>query len=338
MKRVAIQIITYKSSEFLAPLLKSIKEQSFNDYEVLMYENSADTEEAKRVKDLIDASGLQVAFTVGEKNIGFTAHNFMFAQSDAPLVFVLNDDTLLDPLCLERMVAMLESDPKVAAVTPLIFRVPRGTSERPAISDALTVDTAGHEYRLLSDIRDLGSGKSWGEVKEDLAKSGQVFGVSGTAALYRRKSVLAVSPDATLFDPTFFMYKEDVDLDLRLRRGGWRAWRASSAIVFHGRGVAGTPSFSISRLQQERLRSPLIRKWTYRNTHHLYTYHWSLKLGFRDVVFGFLFEIGRTLGVFVASPSVWFGAASMIIRDFPVAWRRRQKMEQIGLKHVRFLA
>jgi GT2 family glycosyltransferase len=145
-----------------------------------------------------------------------------------------------------------------------------------------------------------------------------------------------VSPDATLYDPSFFMYKEDVDLDLRLRRGGWKTWRASEAVVFHARSIAGNPSVTFSRLAQERARPPLLRRWSYRNTHHLYIYHVSFAMGAKDLFFGFLFELARSAGVFVASPSVWFGAMSDILRGFPAAYRRRKRMEAMGLKHIRF--
>lgn len=334
---IAIQVVLFHSSKHLVPLLESLKAQTFQDFELFFHDNSCDAAESERSRSLITASGLQSRITISEKNIGFTAHNNLFAQHDTPFVFVLNDDTIFDPPCLAHLVAAMESDSKVASVTPLIFRMPRGTSTRPSVTDDLVVDTAGHEYRLHSDIRDIGSGRTWGEVKQDLAKSGEVFGVSGTAALYRRSAVLAVSPDATLYDLTFFMYKEDVDLDMRLKRGGWKAWRASDAVVFHSRTMFGVPSVSLSRLQQERSRPAALRRWSYLNTHRIYTYHWSLKLGLRDVIFGLLFECLRTLGTFVASPSVWFFATRDCFVGLPVAWHRRKKMEAIGLKHIRFL-
>lgn len=335
--KVAIQVLLYHSSKHLEPLLESLKAQTFRDFEIFFQENSVDAAEAARCHDLIAASGLQSTFTISNKNTGFTAHNDLFAQSNAPLVFVLNDDTLLAPECLAELVKVMESDPMIASVTPLIFRVERGTKRAPSITDDLLVDTAGHEYRLLSDIRDLGSGQEWGKVKSEFGTSSSVFGVSGTAALYRRSAVLSVSPDATLYDPTFFMYKEDVDLDLRLRRGGFKAWRAAEAIVFHARTIGGKPSMSLSRLALERSRPARLRRWSYRNQHHIYTYHWSLKIGAKDLVVGFLFEFTRSLGVFVASPLVWFGAVADLARDLPAAYRRRKKMEAMGLKYARFI-
>ncbi|MCK9360613.1 glycosyltransferase family 2 protein [Patescibacteria group bacterium] len=335
--KVAIQVILYHSSKHLAPLLESLKAQTFRDFEIYFQENSLDADEAARCRDLITSSGLPATFSISKTNTGFTAHNELFAQSTAPGVFVLNDDTILDPECLGHLVKTMESDETIASVTPLIFRVPRGTMRAPSVTDELEVDTAGHEYRLLSDIRDIGSGRKWGSVKSELARSGEVFGVAGTAALYRRSAVLAVSPDATLYDPTFFMYKEDVDLDLRLRRGGWKTWRASDAIVFHARSISGKPSLTLSRLAQERSRPPRLRRWTYRNTHHLYTYHWSPAIGAKDLFFGFFFEVMRSLGVFVASPAVWFGGVSDLLHALPAAYRRRKKMEAMGLKHIRFI-
>lgn len=42
-----------------------------------------------------------------------------------------------------------------------------------------------------------------------------------------------------IFDASFFMYKEDIDLSLRLRAKGWRIVLAPELLCHHGRGWQG---------------------------------------------------------------------------------------------------
>jgi GT2 family glycosyltransferase len=47
-----------------------------------------------------------------------------------------------------------------------------------------------------------------------------------------------------VFDQRFFMYKEDIDLSLRLRGRGWRVARRPDLLCHHGRGWQGRPKMS----------------------------------------------------------------------------------------------
>ena len=63
--------------------------------------------------------------------------------------------------------------------------------------------------------------------------------ISGACMLARRSALDAVGG----FDEGFFLYEEDVDLCLRLRRAGWRIVFSPAAEVVHhlGRSVATDP-------------------------------------------------------------------------------------------------
>jgi GT2 family glycosyltransferase len=67
----------------------------------------------------------------------------------------------------------------------------------------------------------------------DEPSSEDVFCASAGAALYRREMLERVELDTGIFDQSFFMYFEDVDLGWRCRLAGYTARYVPSAVVYH---------------------------------------------------------------------------------------------------------
>ncbi|HEX6349265.1 MAG TPA: glycosyltransferase family 2 protein [Candidatus Dormibacteraeota bacterium] len=150
-------------------------------------------------------------------NLGFAAaNNLAIRESKAPFLILLNTDTRPRPGALGALLAAAESSPRAAAVTAkLVF------ADRPSV-----IQNAG--LLLLSD----GSGGDRGTGEEDRGqfdRAEEVFGACGAAMLLRRMALT----EAGLFDQTFWMYYEDLDLSWRLRLAGWRVLYEPGAVVEH---------------------------------------------------------------------------------------------------------
>ncbi|MCU1348483.1 MAG: glycosyl transferase 2 family protein, partial [Acidobacteria bacterium] len=87
--------------------------------------------------------------------------------------------------------------------------------------DAETIDGGGIDIRD-GTFRQLGHRLPLGSALPE------AWGVSATAAIYRRA---AVGP--RLFDPRFFAYYEDVELSARLHEEGWRTRVLPVAAALH---------------------------------------------------------------------------------------------------------
>jgi GT2 family glycosyltransferase len=240
-----------------------------------------------------------------QMNLGFAGgHAKLFDQHTAPFVMLLNDDAKLDAGYLEAAMKRIESDERIASVTGLVYRM-----------DGQSIDTSGLVYHSLARIVD----------RHENADSGEVFGVSGAVGLYRRSAIQKAG--GYLFDPAWFMYKEDVDLAIRLRRAGFIAWHEPSAVAWHSRGMKPGDS---------RLRRPaILRQYSYTNQHHLYTLHAAWSLGADDFLLSLVHEIGRTFLVFFTSPIVWFRSVQSLSKTFSYMWKRRKTLEALGLPHIR---
>lgn len=174
------------------------------------------------------------------ENRGFAAAaNVGVAAAGTELVALVNSDVELEPDWLARMVAAVEGDGArdVAAVACKMV----------SLRDPSVLDDAGDVLRRDGVCEQRGRGwpddGRWDE-------PGEVFAACAGAALYRRAAVEAVGG----FDERLFSYLEDVDLGLRLRLAGWRAWYEPRAVARHaGGGSAG------------QLRRP-VGGWVARNT------------------------------------------------------------------------
>jgi GT2 family glycosyltransferase len=127
-----------------------------------------------------------------ETNIGFAGGvNAAYARSRGEYIALVNNDAVLDPDWLQTVVRAMDDDPKLAAVQTINRREER------------SIDGAG------IDISD-------GTFRQILDPAIPAWGVSATAALYRRTAI-----GERFFDPAFFAYYEDVDLCARLHEQGW---------------------------------------------------------------------------------------------------------------------
>jgi GT2 family glycosyltransferase len=67
----------------------------------------------------------------------------------------------------------------------------------------------------------------------------EIFGVSATAALFRRAALERVAPAGNVFDPRLVSYYEDAELAGRLRAAGFRALLAPRARAQHAGSASG---------------------------------------------------------------------------------------------------
>ena len=83
----------------------------------------------------------------------------------------------------------------------------------------------------------------WEKDEGPYDEPGWIFGGCGGAVAYRRAMLDDVAPRSTaswaVFDESFFMYCEDVDLNWRSQLAGWRCWYSPQAIVYHKLSATG---------------------------------------------------------------------------------------------------
>jgi GT2 family glycosyltransferase len=219
--KLTIQIVNFRSRHYLKECLFSIAKNLPVGAEVEIIivnndENSLDgiADEAK--------GGPVVQIAEINKNVGFgSAHNAGLERSQGEYILFLNPDTKIHPGSLKKMLEAFTEDEKVGIVGPLLVDS----------TGKIDPDCFGPRRTLLSTIR----GKIFSQKERSPDFNNEIFEtdwVSGGAMLVRRSVFEAVGG----FDENYFMYFEDVDLCLRVKKQGLKIAVNPKARVFHESG------------------------------------------------------------------------------------------------------
>jgi GT2 family glycosyltransferase len=209
---VSIVLINWNGREHLTRCLPSITAQTYRDYEIIVVDNGSTDGSVSYVRDSYPA----VRLILNDHNAGFAcANNQGISVATGRYVVVLNNDTWVGPDWLESLVTSAESRPEMGAFACLV----KFDDRRDMIDSAgLTVSVLGH-----------GCQNHLGDAADGIIEAKEVFGVSATAAMFRRELL----DDVGLFDEDYFIYYEDVDLAWRARLLGWRSILVPAAVVYH---------------------------------------------------------------------------------------------------------
>lgn len=176
---------------------------------------------------LWDEPGLNGGFSRGvNRALSFTR---------APLVVVVNPDTVLMPGSVEALRSFMERNPRLGLAGPRLSH-PDGTLQTSSYRLPTLVQLAGHLLGIAGKV------PPW--LKRALAQTPlrHTFGqldphtqermvemVSGACFMARRQALLDVGP----LDPNFFLYYEEKDLCKRLSEGGWLVGFTPTARAIH---------------------------------------------------------------------------------------------------------
>ncbi|MCU1424306.1 MAG: glycosyl transferase family 2, partial [Microbacteriaceae bacterium] len=156
-------------------------------------------------------------------NIGYGGGCNLGVQNAAgSLIFLLNDDAIVDPHALARLATRATREPEVAAVGAVLLN-PDGTLQEAGsrvLRDAGTVQLGAGLDPVSAEARPF-------LVHRDVDYA------SGAALLIKREAFDAVGGFDPIYEPAYF---EDVDLAFRLKASGWRVVLEPSAWATHASG------------------------------------------------------------------------------------------------------
>jgi GT2 family glycosyltransferase len=235
---IAVVIVTYNSDKFFSNCLTALEQQSRRpDQVVIVDAGSTNTAYLKRA----DESTLQCSVVL-ESNVGFAAGcNIGWNLSmDYEFVLFLNPDAFLTPDFISHAVRYLKEggNQRVGMMTGTLlgYDIER---ERPTG----LVDSTGVMHTWYGQSIDRDQGKSI-SVLEKYHRPNPVPAICGAVLLARSAVLNSLAKKKGLFDPDYFMYKEDIDLSWKAVHAGWTLIHHPGLTVYHCRGWKGRHAVS----------------------------------------------------------------------------------------------
>ncbi|USN53900.1 MAG: glycosyltransferase family 2 protein [Candidatus Nomurabacteria bacterium] len=256
---LSIHIVTWNSGIFIQHCLESLKKQSYQNFRVLIIDNNS-TDDTLAI---LSANYPQIQVIKNRTNLGFAkAHNQGIHFSSSPFVLVLNPDIIATSTFLETLMHGIQSKPKCGSIggKTLRFAFAEGDLKQVDMSDR--IDSVGLQGLRSRRVVDRGEGQ---RDRGQFDAPTPVFGISGSAVVYRRQALEDVRYQDEYFDEEFFAYKEDVDMAWRLQRLGWEAWCIPQALAYHHRSARGDSESTRQVVAEHRHRAKVINALSYRN-------------------------------------------------------------------------
>ena len=204
---ISIIIVNYNTAELLAPCLNSVEPRSDLGLEVIVVDNASQDDSAA----MVSRDFPWVKLIANESNAGFArANNQALKVSNREYIYFLNPDTVVQPGAFEAMIGFMESHRDVGLAGTRILN-PNGS-----VQSSVERRYPG-ERRAQKDLRGLPGDIAW---------------VLGASMVARR----AIVEELGGFDEGFFLYGEEQDLCLRIRKAGWKIGFIPDAVVVHWGG------------------------------------------------------------------------------------------------------
>ncbi len=216
--KIAIVIVTYNGREYLPDCFNSLARQTLSPQEIIVVDNGSQDDSVKYIKEKYP----QVDLIANEKNLGFAQGNNqgieIALQNKADYIFLLNQDTVCQPDCLENLTKGIEKQKNVFAVQPLILCWP-GKDK---------IQTAGDKIHYLGFGYCDGYKKPAKKDVIDKLETNLTYG-SGAGLFINVPALKKVG----FLDKDLFLYHEDLDLCLRARFLNYDIKLVPEARIYH---------------------------------------------------------------------------------------------------------
>ena len=212
---LSVIIISYNTADLIGNCLKSVFATSNITRKVFVVDNASTDGSSDFIKDNFPS----VHLAVNTKNVGFAAaNNQVLPQCKGKYIFFLNPDTEIMSDTFSEAISFMDANPRIGLAGTKIIN-PDGT-----LQWSVSYKYPGQRY-TASEVSDL---------------PGKIACVLGASIIARSELIKEIEG----FDEDFFLYGEDQDLCLRIRKMGHVIGYIDSATVIHLGGQSEKDSLS----------------------------------------------------------------------------------------------
>ena len=240
MTKVSVIVLTWNGKEDTLECVKSLGELTIRNFQlsiIVVDNNSSDgTQKAVRklFKKISNPPKLVCKLIENKANLGFAEGNNVGMEyaldSGADFVLVLNNDTKVDKNLITEFLKASKKYPRAGVLSPKIYFAQgyefHGDRYKKSDSGKVIWYAGGkidweNVYGINLGVDEIDKGQFKKEKEIDFA--------TGTCMFLRAKALNEVGK----FDEKYFMYLEDADLSIRMKKQGWEVIYVPKAIVRH---------------------------------------------------------------------------------------------------------
>ena len=221
---VSVLTVNYKTPDLTLKCIASVLKQQRVKCEMLVVDNASGADNIAMLKTVAD----RIRLIENTENVGFgRANNQAFRESRGEYIFMLNPDAVCTTdHDIAKLVAFMEANPEVGLVGTRIVNN-QGECHQTAWQHYPREDQSQRDFSHLP---------------------GKIATVLGASMFARREAFEAVGG----FDHDYFLYAEETDLCLRLRRAGYEIAYFDEVTVQHlgGGSEHANPRVAVMRMKK----------------------------------------------------------------------------------------
>jgi GT2 family glycosyltransferase len=244
MKKVSIVTVNFNQPIVTEELLNSISTTcNYPNLEIIVVDNGSRENFVPQWTERFP----HVRFLRSSVNLGFAGGNNLGIQEAAgDYLFLVNNDTEFTAGLVEKLAAVLDSNPAIGMVSPKIRYH----------TDKSLIQYAGFTPMDFNTARN----KCIGLMEEDKGQYDNTTGPTGFAhgaAMMVKKEAVE---KAGLMAENFFLYYEEMDWCERIKQQGYQIWIEPKALIYHKESVSVGKKSALKEFFMNRNRILFIRR------------------------------------------------------------------------------
>lgn len=213
---ISIITVNYNGFKDTCELIESLKIHLGNlSYELFVVDNASKENEAEKLQKLYP----WIHSIRSEKNLGFAGgNNLALAKAKGKFVLLINNDTYITDNSLINLIAFMEANKNIGAVSPKIkFAEPPND-----------LQFAGYTEFTRITLRNslIGFGEKDSEQYNTPIRSPYLH---GAAMMVRNDAIKKAGPMPEIY----FLYYEELDWCEQIKKAGYELWYQPSSTVYH---------------------------------------------------------------------------------------------------------
>ncbi len=228
---ISIVIVSFNVEKLLKECIESIyRETQAGSFDIWVVDNNSRDNSVPMVRENFP----EVNVIENSENVGFPkANNQAVVKSQSDYILLLNPDTIIEDRAIDKMVAFMDSNPKVGVSGCRVLN--EDGSLQLACRRSIPTPKVAF-YRLSGLSRLFPNSKTMARYNLtylDPNQPHEVDAVSGAFLLIRKQVVDAIG----VLDENFFIYGEDMDWCIRAKSAGWKVMYYPDARILHYKGI-----------------------------------------------------------------------------------------------------